>query len=225
MDAAAIWKAAAEAGGNVPQCKTDSAPAAAGYAWNVCLRGPERPRPGVPFGRFPASALKVAGESGYLVTNWLTLVIELPNDKLVVSQALKPDEVDQPGRCALAWDSMDLGSVPKETYWGSSSTDWGACMYENLVPGWNIGAQTWGANGWALLPADRHPGTSPNIAYVDGSVRADATRRIKKSDIPKIAGRMPSGSEMHLTSWDDYNSTFGTSGYMLPKRQIITDWP
>ena len=115
--------------------------------------------------------------------------------------------------------------MPKEVYWGRSWDDWATCEYEDLVPGWNVGPQTMHARGWALLPADRHPGGSPNILYVDGSVRADATRRLRRADIPEISARMPAGSEMHLTSWEDYDAVFGTAGHLAPRRKITSSWP
>ena len=226
MDPAPIWTAAAQGQPMVPQCKPDYAIAGVGYQWNVTLRGRERTKPRVPLGRYPANPIYGGANwrdlAPYWNNDWITGFIELKDGNLYLAQATHPEEIENPSACAEAWDGMDIDSVPKEAYWGSSSSDWDACDYEDLVPGWSVGPQTIGANGWALLPADRHPGGSPNILYADGTVRADATRRITLQDIPGIAARLGANKDTHLISWDDYEpQLYGTIPHLLPKRKVI----
>ena len=223
MDPGPIWdQAMNEAGANVPQNKPSSCLAGVGYQWNVTLRGREWAGRKMPFGRFPANLVRLQRE--YSASEWTTWYLELRDSQLYVTQAINPQEIENPSYCAEAWDGMDIDSVHKDAYWGNSAIDWDACDYgESLVPGWTVGPQTLGTNGWALLPADRHPGGSPNILYADGSVRADATRRIiLEEDIPGIDARLGANREIHLISWDDYEpELYGTIPHLLPRRKII----
>jgi prepilin-type N-terminal cleavage/methylation domain-containing protein/prepilin-type processing-associated H-X9-DG protein len=225
MDGAGIWQQAAEAGGYMAQAKSDSAPAAIGYQWNVCLRGAENSAPAVPNGRYPVNATNIGNRWwDYKLQQWIWWPLHGADNSWYVAQAISPEEIFCASACAEAWDSMDLNSVPKAVYWGNSGSDWSACYWENLVPGWNVGPQTWDSNGWALLPADRHPtgNGSPNILYADGSVRPDATRRLTAQDIPAIASRFGGATEMHLMSWGDYDpNRLGTIFHVVPGAKVI----
>ena len=188
----------------------DFHPAAIGYQWNVTLRGAEGGRP------YPAKLLP-SSLTWWDDTLWIWFIIHLRNDESYLTQATHPNQIGSPSNVAEAWDGMDLGTVPVRTYWN----DWN---YEGLMAGWHVGPQTVGTDCWVPLPADRHPGGSPNILYADGSARSDARRRLTAGDIPRIAARAGGGT-MHLVSWEDFDSTFGTIPHVVPKAEILTRWP
>jgi len=213
MDAPSIWRKFANTGGAHPQCKVDFHPAAIGYQWNTTLRAAEGDR-------YPASLLD-GSLAWWDATLWIWYIIHVKDNTGCLTQAIHPQEVGNPADVAQAWDGMDLGTVPIQTYWN----DWD---YEGLMAGWHVGPQTYYTSGWACLPADRHPGGSPNILYADGSVRNDVTHRLTADDIPLIAAKA-GGGVMHLITWDDYDyspmSRLGNLAHVVPNPKFLTRWP
>ena len=74
------------------------------------------------------------------------------------------------------------------------------------------------AGATAMLNGSRHFG-SPNILYGDGSVRADATKKID----PLAAGFNPPSAASDADyvgalaqTWPDWHETFGTYYHLIP---------
>jgi len=210
MDAPAIpqWCDGATFGAHSPMWKIVYHPAAIGYQWNFRLRGAN------PNGLRWTARLDPRGEpltpgGPYLCQN-VPWVIFLPDGSHYAAQAVVPEEVVKPSECAEAWDSADFETLD----WISQSRGW---EVESLMPGFFVGPQMRGTNGWALLPGSRQP-KSPNILSADGSVRADATRKIKEDEL----GTCPSGdwTGLNVNSWTDFSRTFGTIHHVLPDARL-----
>jgi len=185
---------------------------AAGYQWNHTLRAAGRPIGGtLPSGRWPTSCWSpTLGWQAWDNTGWLGYDLWLVNQNTwYIAQAIKPEEIAKPSHVAEAWDSMDYETMPELT-WPN-----GSWSREGLLPGWHVGPQSQGMNGWAALNGARHPG-SPNILYADGHVAADAKKELKRTDV----GTMPNGGSwngMKLNSWDDFIPTWGTMHHIVPQ--------
>jgi len=190
--------------------------AAAGYQWNVTLRAAGPPMASFPTGRWTLQLWRpTGGWQTYDNTFWIDYTITLPGKSgWYICQAVSPQELLTPSSIAEAWDSHDFTTIPGVNV---RNVKWDV---ENLVPGWHVGPQTKYMNGWAALNGARHP-SSPNILYADGHVRANATRRLTRSD---LGNSFPYGSLVgsQLNSWDDYRSGFGTLHYIVPRTEIRT---
>ena len=209
MDAAAIldWANGAPNDLYIPIWKVRMHKAAAGYQWNFRLRA------ATPCGRWrprPDTAPDIRGDPNCALCQNLDYELFLPDGSCYAAQAVRPEEIDNAGSCAEAWDSPDFATLD----WRTQTRYW---QMENLMPGHFCGPQVRGTNGWALLNAARHPG-SPNILYADGSVRADATRKVKEAEL----GPCPSGNwkGLNVTSWSDWNDTFGTLHHVIPMPRL-----
>jgi len=184
--------------------------AAMGYQWNLTLRCKD-PYPekydGYP--RWPNLLQPDPDCRVYDNTYWMDWRIWLRDGQMYGTQAVSDEEIDQPASIAEAWDSWDLDSAP-----GVSKTD---ANVENVLPGWHIGPQSDGTNGWFMMNAARHP-DGPNILYADGHVSSDANRPVSPGDL----GTCPAGTwdGIRAVSWNDYHETFGTLWHMLPKREF-----
>ena len=189
----------------VPMWKVELHPAAMGYQWNFRLRAE------TPYGRWtPQPDAKGDEFPSYALCQNVEWPVFLPNDPTAyAAQAVHPREVPNPAICAEAWDSPDF-----ETLDWTQPRRW---PVECLMPGMFFGPQTRGTNGWALLNGARHP-RSPNVLYVDGSVRADVTRPVVASQL----GACPSGNwnGLNVNSWPDWNDTFGTVHHVIPDPKL-----
>ena len=214
MDAPSIWRWADAMADTYGIDKFTYHRSAVGYAWNIALRA-ATPSRSEYAPRWPrdlwADAIWEVNDN----TKWINWPIVLPNsDVCYGTNAVRPQEIDRADQVAEAWDSNDVETTPGVNFAGS----WAV---ELLAPGWHAGPQTIGANGWVMLNGSRHP-SSPNILYADGSVRADATRQLKVSDL----GVCPSGTwtGLKVNSWPDadYDPTFGTIWHILPRKGIYS---
>ncbi len=188
--------------------KIDYHRAAIGYQWNFRLRGPCQN------GLRWTAKLDTRGEpltpGGPCLCQNVPWGIYLPNDSTkYAAQAVNPEEVVTPAKCAEAWDSPDFGTLD----WITETRDW---RVDSLMPGFYVGPQMLGTNGLAVLPGSRHIG-SPNILYADGHVAADATRKIDPND-PDHLGECPVGTwdSLNAYTWQEHSPTFGTIHYILP---------
>jgi prepilin-type processing-associated H-X9-DG protein len=213
MNAPEIWQkavAALVAGDYTRYGKVAIHCGAIGYQWNVTLRGPGLVSlPGIPGGknRWPNKLWQPSGS--WDNTQWIDWELFLPGGQgPFVAQAISDEEINQPASIAEAWDSWDVGSCGQ-----IDTSNWSV---ENTWPGWHVGPQSAGTNGWAILNAGRHRG-SPNVLYADGHVSADAGRAIAVSDL----GACPGGSwtGIQAVSWFDYDATYGTMSRILPRRE------
>ncbi len=211
MDWMALWDWAEQqdsAGNDKPYMHR----AAMGYQWNFALRCavPDTPTMSK---RGRGRWLNLLEHSDTAGPNddtyWMDWRIWLRDGQMYGTQAISDEEINQPASIAEAWDSWDLASAP-----GVSKTD---ANVENVLPGWHIGPQTDGTNGWFMMNAARHP-DGPNILYADGHVASDANRPVSPGDL----GPCPAGSwdGIRAVSWNDYHETFGTLWHMLPKREF-----
>lgn len=221
MDLAEMWEHVDEAllSGQGTLAKPSLFPAGYGYQWNHCLRAPGPPAPWIPTGRWPASCWVPPPSpdpaTDWDNTQWIDFPIVAPGGTYV-SQATHPQDIDEPSACAEAWDGFDPDSTPNVVFGG-----WDV---ENLAPGWHVGPQCRHTGGWAFLNGGRHP-HSPNVLYADGSVRADATRRLAPSDVASWPGTRGSLAGMKVNSWGDFDGTFGTMHHIAPRRAIMTGMP
>ncbi|MBE3039118.1 MAG: prepilin-type N-terminal cleavage/methylation domain-containing protein [Chloroflexi bacterium] len=174
---------------------------AIGYQWNTVLRGPGSAN----IQRWSASLVDAAGPLAQPDdTAGIDWRLVLPDGRQYQAQAINMSELDNPATVAEAWDSYDADTVP--------ASIWGAPEYANMTPGGHAGPQSRGGGGYALLPTGRHPGRGPNVLYADGSARADANAK------PPLAGVL---KDAKVTSWDDWNPTWGTMGHIVPRKSII----
>ncbi len=221
MDAMAMhkWCDEALAGALSPQHKVFEHRAAIGYAWNMTLRA-KTPQFHNSYynvlveGRWPPQLQGMPDADANDNTQWIWWCIVPPDGKTYGAQAINLDEVDTPGQVAEAWDSNDLDTAPGFDFTGQFRV-------ENLMPGANWGPEMEYANGMALLNGARHPG-SPNILYADGSVRADATRKVKPSE---LAGPLAGISGIKVNTWADNGATakgmaLGTLHHIVPQRKL-----
>ena len=196
------------------------------YAWNICLRSasPEHWRSDlnqiVP-GRIPAK-LTPWSEARYLDTTAITTArLYLPDGTAHGAQAIHPQEINDTGRVAQLWDSCDPETAP--------AVDKNSKSVEALLPGARWGPHSQGSNGYAVLNGSRHP-NSPNVLYADGSVRADATQRLK----PAASWNCPAGTwkGLRANSWPDWTDEWIDPRGKLPPipavgtmHHIIPRWP
>lgn len=184
-----------------------------GYQWNACLRaatpGPN-PATLAPFihcgiGRWSPKLENAANHAPDTLVKSIDPKLYLPNGTAYYAQAVTPDEVDNPGLVAQAWDSFDVNEGT-----------------ENYSPGWHVGPASNNTNrvipdtggrrdaGQVVLNAARHDG-SPNILYVDGHVAADADAEFKEGD---------SAGEIEIrkaVTWGDSDATYGTMHHIAPQ--------
>lgn len=188
--------------------------AAAGYQWNVTLRGAGMRTVKFSSGRWPAEPWEPQGDWWrWDNTMWIDFILNLATPGVYVCQAVSPDEIKQPASVAEAFDGWDHESIPGLN-WADSGLN-GAWSWENLVPGWHVGPQSEHCNGWALLNGRRHP-SSPNVMYADGHVAADATRDVPLNEV----GGLPGGASWegaYVKSWEDFDHTFGTMRHVVPR--------
>ncbi len=210
MDAPAIL-AAADAAFDAGRVEYDGKvalhPAAAGYQWNKTLRA------GTPQGRWPKELMPAAEATLIDWTSWMDWPLDLVNGEAYAAQAIRPEEVANPSKCAEAWDSWDLETAPNVGI--ETSYD-----VECLVPGWHVGPMSAGTKGWALLNGDRHPG-GPSILYVDSHVASDARQKIDPSS---DLGACPDGNwnGLKAVSWSDYRDfTWGTMWHIVPQLEFV----
>ena len=154
------------------------------------------------------------GEHGHM-SRWIDYCLYPPAGDPSVpfysAQAVRPSELWATGEVAEAWDSPDIETAPNVDF------NWPVWLMENLQPGWHAGPYNRSTNGLALLNGSRHPG-SPNILYADGSVHADARRKVDPSEL----GPCPAGSwaGLQVNTWEDYDPAFGTLIHVVPKREF-----
>jgi len=198
---------------------------AIGWQWNSCLRGqtPNAPWRHCNYGRW-SSNLELCryyqdahSNEHQVISTWIDYLMYPPGtyaDGLwLAAQAVSPAEVANPALVAEAWDSCDLETAPNAVF----GPNW---VMENLQAGWHVGPYNRATNGWALLNAVRHDG-SPNILYADGSVVADATRRIDPTELEAC----PDGNwkGLNVVSWPDYKEDWGTLHHILPQTAYYSD--
>lgn len=208
--------------GKHPQARVAMHRAACGYSWNPCLRAkvPQYWDDGlnqVMPGRWPAELIGQPGWFQLNATRWIDFLIVLPGGSTYAAQAVRPQEIDDMAHVAEAWDSCDFETAP--------NVDRDRPAVQNLLPGWHVGPQSRGTNGWAMLNGARHP-VSPNILYAEGSVRADATKELTPADLGG-PGSCPAGTwdGIKANSWWDWEGPpdgFGTMHHIVPRKKLWT---
>ncbi len=209
MDALEVWQVADQAF-DAGRASYDGKPSfhkgAVGYQWNPTLRARH---PKFSPGRWPTCLEDWPDAGDHDYTMWIDWVINLPVGSFG-TQAVNQEEVNQPQTVAEAWDSWDVNAAPNVNIAGSYAV-------EGVVPGWHVGPQSRGTNGWALLNAARHP-NGPNVLYADHHVASDVNKAID----PGQLGPCPSGSwnGIKAVSWSDYHEDFGTMWHICPQRKF-----